>query len=296
VVDQLLETLAFAHAAGIVHRDLKPENMFLTRDGIVKVLDFGIARVRELSTPQTTLAGSAIGTPAFMSPEQARGRWQDVDGRSDLWSVGATLYTLLSGKFVHSGDSAHETLALAATRPARSLAERRPDLHPGLIQLVDKALSYDKSARFAEAASMQHALRVVFGEMEGGASRLSVPDLQSIPASRAITLRNLTAPPHLRMSGQPTVAATRVFSSRRQQGLLLGLAAVAAFLLVALAWLRSRDQVSVVASPALATPNPSPSTPHATGGAPPRAEPAEPKAIRVDDLPREQIKPSAHRR
>jgi serine/threonine protein kinase len=177
VVDQLLETLGAAHAAGIVHRDLKPENMFLTRDGIVKVLDFGIARVRELSTPQTTLMGSAIGTPAFMSPEQARGRWQDVDGRSDLWSVGATLYTLLSGKFVHSGASAHETLALAATRPARSLAERRPDLHPSLIRLVDKALAYDQAARFPEAASMQQALRITFGRMTFPAGVGSSPAL-----------------------------------------------------------------------------------------------------------------------
>src|SRR3954466_13413307 len=181
LVDQLLETLAAAHAQGIVHRDLKPENMFLTRDGTVKVLDFGIARVRELSTPQTTLAGSAIGTPAFMSPEQARGRWQDVDGRSDLWSVGATLYTLLCGKFVHSADSAHETLALAATRPARSLAEQRPDLHAGLVGLVDKALSYDKAARFADAPSMQHAVRVVFGELARGSGQPSIPNLQSIP-------------------------------------------------------------------------------------------------------------------
>ena len=295
LVDQLLETLAFAHAAGIVHRDLKPEYMFLTRDGIVKVLDFGIARVRELSTPQTTLAGSAIGTPAFMSPEQARGRWQDVDGRSDLWAVGATLYTLLTGKFVHSGESPHETLALAATRPARSLAERRPDLHPNLIHLVDKALSYDKSARFPDAASMQHALRVAFGAMSGGnaTGQLSIPDLQSIPASRAITLRNLTAPPVARMSGQPTAATLRV----RRQRLWFGLAAVAACLVVALLWLRSRDASSVVVSPALeAQPLPSPLAPRAAGGAPPRAEPSEPKAIRVDDLPQEPVKPGTHRR
>jgi serine/threonine protein kinase len=303
VVDQLLDTLVAAHAAGIIHRDLKPENMFLTRDGIVKVLDFGIARVRELSTPQTTLAGSAIGTPAFMSPEQARGRWQDVDGRSDLWAVGATLYTLLSGKFVHSAESAHETLALAATRPARSLAERRPDLHPSLIRLVDRALSYDKSARFPGAASMQQALRVTFGELQGGVSnaagQLAIPDLQSIPASRAITLRNLTAPPHLRMSGQPTVAARR-----RQHQLLLGFAAVATFFLLALAWLRSRDEVSVVASPATAPARPMLAAPVAargTGGPPPRAsvgvpEPIEPKAIRVDDLPQEPVKAGPRRR
>ncbi len=295
VVDQLLETLVFAHAAGIVHRDLKPENMFLTRDGIVKVLDFGIARVRELSTPQTTLAGSAIGTPAFMSPEQARGRWQDVDGRSDLWSVGATLYTLLTGKFVHSGESAHETLALAATRPARSLAERRPDLHPSLIALVDKALSYDKSARFPEAAAMQHALRVAFGEMERRAShsggQLSIPDLQSIPASRAITVRNLTAP---RVSGQPT-ARPRF----RQQQLWMALAAGAAVLLVLALWLSARHESTAVLVQASSADTLSGAPAHGAGGAPPRVEapaPTEPKAIRVDDLPQEPVEPSTRRR
>ena len=297
VVDQVLETLSFAHAAGIVHRDLKPENMFLTRDGVVKVLDFGIARVRELSTPQTTLAGSAIGTPAFMSPEQARGRWQDVDGRSDLWSVGATLYTLLTGKFVHSAESAHETLALAATRPARSIAEQRSDLHPSLIRLVDKALSYDIAARFPDAASMQHALRVTFGEMEGksAARQLSIPDLQSIPASRAITVRNVSPP---RVSGQPT-AGTRL----RQQQLWLALATSALVLLVLLLWLTVRSQARVIPSPviAVAPQLPLPPSPQAAGGAPPRVvapEPSEPKAIRVDDLPQEPAPPasSAHHR
>ncbi|MEO6598427.1 MAG: hypothetical protein ABIQ16_01045, partial [Polyangiaceae bacterium] len=235
-------------------------------------------------------------TPAFMSPEQARGRWQDVDGRSDLWAVGATLYTLLSGKFVHSGESAQETLALAATRPARSLAERRPDLHPGLIQLVDKALSYDRSARFAGAASMQHALRVVFGEMEGratnAAGQLSIPDLQSIPASRKITLRNQTAPPLVRMSGQPTVVAR---GPRKR--LWFGLAAVATCLLVALAWLRLRGEASVESSQPMGTRMPSSApVPRSAGGAPPQAEPVEPKAIRVDDLPQEPIKRGTHRR
>src|SRR5450432_1289103 len=209
VVDQLLDTLAAAHERGIVHRDLKPENMFLTRDGAVKVLDFGIARVRELSSPMsTTQAGATMGTPAFMAPEQARGRWEDVDGRSDLWAVGATVYTLLTGEFVHSGDTASETLALAVTRPARSIGERRPDLHPALIRFVDKALAYDKAARFADAAAMQHALRVTYAEMQGhdvtDAPQLQVPDLESIPSSRAITLRNLTTGRGVTASGQPT--------------------------------------------------------------------------------------------
>ncbi len=312
VLDQLLDTLAAAHAQGIVHRDLKPENMFLTRDGLVKVLDFGIARVRELSTLQTTLAGSAIGTPAFMAPEQARGRWEDVDGRTDLWAVGATLYTLLSGKFVHSGNSAAETLALAATRPARSLAERRPDLHPSLIRFVDKALAYDKAQRFHDAATMQHALRVTFGDVSGAnnaGGQLAIPDLQSIPLSRAITLRNLSAPPP-RLAPQAQTSPSAVpngGSSNSGQPHLgwafpgrgrwwLGLAAVAAFLLVALAWLRSRSDVGAAASLGVAAPRPSASLRVVSSASTALPPPSEPKAIRVDDLPQEPVRPGARRR
>src|SRR6478736_495489 len=324
LVDQLLDTLTAAHGQGIIHRDLKPENMFLTRDGTVKVLDFGIARVRELSTPQTTLAGSAIGTPAFMAPEQARGRWQDVDGRTDLWAVGATLYTLITGKFVHAGENAQETLALAATRPARSIAERRPDLHPALIAFIDKALSYDMAARFSDAASMQHALRLTYAQMEGkqtnAVMQLAIPDLQSMPGTRAITVRNLKPPSRLTMSGQPTMRrsvpaqasrigavlsdklrqALAVISSDKRRVWLL-VSAIAAFTLVTILWLRSRAVDSLPVIPAGG-----PVTAHSPGlssGAltstyqhtPPPAvrptptpEPPEPKAIRVDDLPREE--------
>jgi serine/threonine-protein kinase len=294
VVDQLLDTLAAAHAQGIVHRDLKPENMFLTRDGTVKVLDFGIARVRELSTPQTTLAGSAIGTPAFMAPEQARGRWQDVDGRTDLWAVGATLYTLLTGKFVHSAENAQQMLALAVTRPARSLGERRPDLHPSLIRFVDKALSYDKAARFPDAAGMQHALRVTYAEMEGRqtsqAVQLAVPDLQSIPASRAITLRNLKA------QSETTSGRSSLEGGQRRRLVALATAAFVAVLLAVVGWLRVRSEDGAGAGlPANASPELT-STGRALGAPPPTSSArTEPKVIRVDDLPQEPPDPGARR-
>jgi len=324
LVDQLLDTLAAAHGQGIVHRDLKPENMFLTRDGTVKVLDFGIARVRELSTPQTTLAGSAIGTPAFMAPEQARGRWQDVDGRTDLWAVGATLYTLLTGKFVHTGENAQETLALAATRPARSIAERRPDLHPSLIAFIDRALSYDMAARFPDAATMQQALRLTYAQMEGRETKqvpqLAIPDLQSMPTTRAITVRNLKPPGRLTMSGQPTVkgnsapGVTDEVLAKLQQGLTtiandkrhvwLLVTAVAAFVLVGLLWLRSRsdDSLPVIPAagaqarkPALGRPELGPGAsqhePPPAAGTVAKPEALEPKAVRVDDLPTEPAPP-----
>src|SRR5260221_3056621 len=101
LADQVLDTLEAAHSRGIIHRDIKPENVFMTREGVVKVLDFGIARIRELSsTSKATQRGAVLGTPAFMPPEQAMAIWEDVDARSDLWSVGATMFTLLTGRLV----------------------------------------------------------------------------------------------------------------------------------------------------------------------------------------------------
>jgi eukaryotic-like serine/threonine-protein kinase len=134
VADQLLDVLIAAHAKGVVHRDLKPENVFLTRIGIVKVLDFGIARLKELSsTSRATRTGTSMGTPAFMPPEQARGVWEEVDARSDLWAVGATMFSLLSGAEVHTGRTGNEILIAAATKPAPSLASVMPPHRQGTL-------------------------------------------------------------------------------------------------------------------------------------------------------------------
>jgi serine/threonine-protein kinase len=219
-----------------------------------------------------------------MAPEQARGKWDDVDGRTDLWSVGATVYTLLTGEFVHKGETVNETLALAVTRPARSLAELRSDLHPALIRFVDKALAYDKTARFADAATMQHALRVTYAEMQGhdvsDAPQLQVPDLESIPSSRAVTLRNLTTGRGVTASGQPT--AMPLWATHWRW--LTAAAAVALVLL--LLWLfRGPRNAVATASP---VPSDVAAGSSAAGAAPPiRVAPPEPKPVRLDDLPEE---------
>src|SRR5262249_25974496 len=109
LVGDVLEVLGAAHAKGVVHRDLKPENLFVTCDGQLKVLDFGVARIRE-NSPTQTRAGAVFGTPAFMPPEQALGRSNEVDAASDIWAVGATAFRLLSGHFVHEGSTAEEML------------------------------------------------------------------------------------------------------------------------------------------------------------------------------------------
>ena len=167
LVGQVLDVLAAAHAKGIVHRDLKPENLFLTKDGRLKVLDFGIARVRELSGNAEQLgtkAGSLLGTPAYMAPEQARGRTELIDDRTDLWALGATMFTLLTGRSVHEAETMQEQLIYAATVPARKLATLVADAPPALAAIVDKALAFEKSDRWVSAREMQMAARAALEE------------------------------------------------------------------------------------------------------------------------------------
>jgi eukaryotic-like serine/threonine-protein kinase len=198
VADQLLDVLAAAHAKGIVHRDLKPENVFLTRAGQVKVLDFGIARLRELSTTSSTATqtGSAMGTPAYMSPEQARGLWDGVDARSDLWAVGATMFTLLSGRLVHEGRTPNETLLGAMTQPAPSLASLVPSVGAAVAHLVDRALAYEKAKRWPSATRMQEAVRHAYHDRNGKpittSPRLKVPEAvpnRTVAAKQPTTAR-----------------------------------------------------------------------------------------------------------
>jgi serine/threonine protein kinase len=113
VVGDVLDALAAAHASGLVHRDVKPENVFLTNAGEVKLLDFGIARESARGGKGETLVGLVLGTPAFMPPEQARGRWDEVDARSDVWAVGATLFVALTGRLLRDAETPHEELLAA---------------------------------------------------------------------------------------------------------------------------------------------------------------------------------------
>ena len=161
VVDQLLDVLAAAHEKSVIHRDIKPENLFITRSGALKVLDFGIAKVFEQQKTRTTStrAGMIMGTPAFMAPEQARGRWEDVDGRTDLWAVGATMFTLLTGRHVHEAESSHEQLIASATTPAVPIASIAPDVPPLTAAIVDRALAFDRANRWTDAADMHKVVR-----------------------------------------------------------------------------------------------------------------------------------------
>jgi serine/threonine-protein kinase len=171
VTEQVLAVLAAAHARGIVHRDIKPENLFETTDGTVKVLDFGIARLRELvagsggeaqdpSLPHaSTQSGRTMGTIGYMAPEQARGEVGEVDARSDIWAVGATLYTLLTGQVLHDAPTTNAGLLLAMTVPVAPMATLAPHLPASVVAVLDRALAFQKVVRFADCDAMLAALR-----------------------------------------------------------------------------------------------------------------------------------------
>ncbi len=177
LTDKLLDVLAAAHDKGIVHRDLKPDNVFVTNEGELKVLDFGIARMRDVQvSAKMTKTGAAMGTPAFMPPEQALGEWNRVDGRTDLWAVGATMFTMTTGRFVHEGDTLNQLLLKAMTLPAPPIRSVFPGVPAAVAEPIDKALAFDPNDRFADARTMQAAVRRCISFMEkNGEPRDLVP-------------------------------------------------------------------------------------------------------------------------
>jgi serine/threonine-protein kinase len=197
--DQLLDVIAAAHAKGIVHRDLKPENVFLTNAGQLKVLDFGIAALRELTKTTTgTVTGAVMGTPAYMSPEQALGLWDDVDALSDIWAWGATMYHLLSGELVHDGRTLNEQLANAITGAPAPLAWVAPEVSTTVAYIVDRALERDKDKRWPDARSMQAAIRAAYVEQ----FQTPIPTIPGLAAPPA------TLPPESARRSTPTFRAT----------------------------------------------------------------------------------------
>jgi eukaryotic-like serine/threonine-protein kinase len=180
VAGQVLEVLEAAHRNGVVHRDLKPANIFVTRGGHAKLLDFGLARIRDGALSLIpTAQGVVMGTAGYMAPEQARGTPDQVDARSDLFSLGAVIFRAMSGRRLHEKENAFDMTVAAMKEHAPSLATVLPDAGPLLVAAVDRALAFDKSARWQDARSMFEALRAAFDEQR----RRPPPLAQSQPPS-----------------------------------------------------------------------------------------------------------------
>ena len=166
---QVLEPLATAHRRGIIHRDIKPGNIFVCRDGRVKVLDFGLARVLEGNDLEPTRDGLVLGTVPYLSPEQAHAKRDAVDWRSDIYGVGAMLYYALSGRYVHEHNNQLDMLMATMKNPAQSLASVLPSAPATVVTMVDRALRFDPNQRWQSAEEMGAAARAAFQELTGTA-------------------------------------------------------------------------------------------------------------------------------
>ncbi len=299
IAHRALDVLADAHTHGVVHRDVKPANLFLTRRGEVKLLDFGVARVRDVASSQPTLTGAIMGTAAFMAPEQAMGKIDDIDAATDVWAVGATIFNLASGRFVHEGENAQETVVLSATRPAPSLRSVLPDAPPAVVHAVDRALAFARADRWSSAAAMRDALR--------DASVAAYGELAALPGlpDRVDHARSFVATP-LAFDPGPSPATTAVpppVRSPRRAAMLAGGASAIVGVVVLVARERSpaADPSSAVTAPTAAGASPSTMAPPVIAipnagaegdAAAPRTRPSNPRPIPAGKAPASGSSPS----
>jgi serine/threonine protein kinase len=198
IAGSVLEVLEAAHTRGVVHRDLKPENLFLMRPeegdsrdagaplggrARIKVLDFGLARL--LQAQAITTFGLALGTPSFMSPEQASGQSDQIDGRTDLFALAATGFRVRTGRRIHEGANAIELVRKMGTMAAPRLRTVASDASEPFARVIDRALEFRREDRYASAEAMRRDLERAIGELDiaAGATAMAGTTGPAVPAS-----------------------------------------------------------------------------------------------------------------
>ncbi|PWT89523.1 MAG: hypothetical protein C5B55_11275, partial [Blastocatellia bacterium] len=191
---QIAHGLAAAHEKGIIHRDLKPDNVFITKDGRVKILDFGLAKLTQVDGNQTDIPtrrvdtdpGVLMGTVGYMSPEQLKGRV--LDQRSDIFSFGAILYEMISGRRAFHGESSAETMSAILREDPPELSDTNQRISPALQRLVNHCLEKNPEERFHSASDLAFALEAISGSASSVDKTISaaLPPLKSHNRERLI--------------------------------------------------------------------------------------------------------------
>jgi serine/threonine-protein kinase len=195
---QVLDALAYAHGRGVVHRDIKPANIMITDAGVAKLMDFGIARVEADS--RLTQTGAAVGSLAYMSPEQING--SNPDPRSDIYSLGITLYEMVTGKRPFEGDSGYSIMSAHLKQTPVAPIELTPGLPPDLSDIILMAIAKEPAGRFQSAAAFRGALVSVFPGI--AAPMPSQDSTQTMPLGVPVAAKAPAAAP------RPTVTAATV--------------------------------------------------------------------------------------
>jgi serine/threonine-protein kinase len=208
---QIANGLDYAHSKGIFHRDIKPSNIMQVGDGrTVKIADFGIAQIESLAAADQTRAGTIIGTPHYMSPEQATGT--RVDGRSDLFSVGVMLYQLLTGVRPFEAENMVSLVYKIAKEEPRPVTDLRKDVPPALRRIIERCLSKSPDGRFETGHELADALAKVWRELDANADRKGRQRGMPLKLKLAIGMTALVA---------ATMAVTSAFVTHRQYQTML---------------------------------------------------------------------------
>lgn len=256
LAEEIADALDYAHAQGVIHRDIKPANILVTQEGRAKIADFGIAK---LNLAHFTLPGRVLGTPAYMAPEQLSG--EGCDGRSDVFSLGVILYTMVTGHSPFQGNSATTVCYKVANREPIAASALDMSLPPQLDAVISRAMAKDPKERYQRGADFAEDLRLLQQHYKPGSTTSSLTKVVSTGTRSALTTRAMqTSDRALSTAVGVAVAGSALrsfFTPARVRDLILGaltvillvIAAGQSRLFVAFPWVGSNGAVSTPVSP-----------------------------------------------